>query len=169
MQIVVGVLSCEDEGLVDCGDDVCAETFEDCSCESQGLYDCLDGSCAETLEDCSCESQGLVECEDGSCVDNQEECGDLSNEIPDEFSISKPYPNPFNPTVKLDFSLPSLTHVDINIYDINGAHVQRLMDEVKSAGYYSVSWNASHLSAGMYFIQFASEQGIETMKVLLIK
>ena len=169
MQIVVGILSCEDEGLVDCGDDVCAETFEDCSCESQGLYDCLDGSCAETLEDCSCESQGLVECEDGSCVDNEQECGDLSNEIPDEFSISKPYPNPFNPTVKLDFSLPSLTHVDINIYDINGAHVQRLMDEVKSAGYYSVSWNASHLSAGMYFIQFSSEQGIETMKVLLIK
>jgi len=139
------------------------------SCESQGLATCLDGSCAATIEDCSCESEGLVTCEDGACAQDSDDCLDLSNEIPEEFSISRPYPNPFNPTVKFDFSLPSLDKVGINVYDINGMHVETLMNEIKPAGYYSVVWNASSEPTGMYFIQFSSKGVIKTMKVILIK
>ena len=139
------------------------------TCEDDGLVTCLDGSCAESFEECSCESQGLISCEDGECVENEEDCGELSNEIPDKFSISVPYPNPFNPTVKFDFSLPSIDQVDVNVYDINGMHVATLVDEVKPAGYYSVIWNANHQATGMYFIQFSSKEMIKTMKVVLIK
>ena len=103
------------------------------------------------------------------CVEAAEECGELNNEIPSEFSISAPYPNPFNPSVKLDFSLPAIAQVGVNVYDINGAHVEQLINEVRPAGYHSVVWNAGHFSAGMYFIQFSSTEGNKTMKVLLIK
>ena len=143
---------------------------EDDSCESQGLVTCEDGSCASTLEDCSCESQGLVTCDDGACVETIEDCIDLSNDlIPDEFSISSPYPNPFNPLVKFDFSLPSISEVNVSVYDINGNHAATLLNDVKSAGYYSVTWNADSHSTGMYFIQFRSDHMIKTMKVILIK
>jgi hypothetical protein len=142
--------------------------FDD-TCESQGLVTCFDGSCAATIEDCSCESQGLVTCNDGDCAEDLEDCIDLSNEIPENFSITRPYPNPFNPTVKFDFSLPSLEKVSINVYDINGMHVATLMNEIKPAGYYSVVWVASSEPTGMYFIQFSSKDVIETMKVVLIK
>ena len=169
MQVVIGLLSCEDEGLVTCGDGTCAESPEQCSCDSQDLVDCGDGTCVEDSEDCSCDSQGLFECEDGSCVETEQECGELSNEIPSAFSISAPYPNPFNPSVRLDFSLPTIAQVGVNIYDINGSHVEQLINEIRSAGHHSVVWNAEHLSAGMYFIQFSSSEGNKTMKVLLIK
>ena len=169
MQVVIGILSCEDEGLVTCGDGSCAESLDACSCESQDLVDCGDGTCVDDIEDCSCDSQGLIECDDGSCVETEQECGELNNEIPSAFSISAPYPNPFNPSVKLDFSLPTIAQVGVNVYDINGSHVEQLINEVRSAGYHSVVWNAGHLSAGMYFIQFSSTEGNKTMKVLLIK
>ena len=169
MQVVIGLLSCEDEGLVTCGDGTCAESLEQCSCDSQDLVDCGDGTCVEDSEDCSCDSQGLFECEDGTCVETEQECGELSNEIPSAFSISAPYPNPFNPSVRLDFSLPTIAQVGVNIYDINGSHVEQLINEIRSAGHHSVVWNAEHLSAGMYFIQFSSTEGNKTMKALLIK
>ena len=169
MQVVIGILSCEDEGLVTCADGACAESLDQCSCDSQELVDCGDGTCVEDIEDCSCDSQGLIECEDGVCVETEEECGELNNEIPDKFSISAPYPNPFNPNVKFDFSLPAIAHVGVNVYNINGAHVEQLINGIKPAGYHSVVWNAGQLSAGMYFIQFSSSQGNKTMKVLLIK
>ena len=133
------------------------------------MVDCGDGTCVEDSEDCSCDSQGLFECEDGSCVETEQECGELNNEIPSAFSISAPYPNPFNPSVRLDFSLPTIAQVDVNVYDINGSHVEQLINEIRSAGHHSVVWNAEHLSAGMYFIQFSSTEGNKTMKVLLIK
>ena len=169
MQVVIGVLSCEDEGLFTCGDGSCAEFLDACSCESQDLVDCGDGTCVDDIGNCSCESQSLIECDDGSCVETEEECGELNNGIPSIFSISAPYPNPFNPSVKLDFSLPVIAQVDVNVYDINGSHVEQLINEVRPAGHHSVVWNAGHLSAGMYFIQFSSTEGNKTMKVLLIK
>ena len=100
---------------------------------------------------CSCESQSLIECDDGSCVETEEECGELNNGIPSAFSISAPYPNPFNPSVKLDFSLPVIAQVDVNVYDINGSHVEQLINEVRPAGHHSVVWNAGHLFCGNVF------------------
>ena len=48
-------------------------------------------------------------------------------------------------------------------------NIIQLINEVRPAGHHSVAWNAGHLSAGMYFIQFSSTEGNKTMKVLLIK
>jgi hypothetical protein len=118
----------------------------------------------------SCEAQGLVACEDGACVMSYEDCVDLSNgSIPVEFSLSRPYPNPFNPSVSLDFSISETQIVDINIYNLNGEQVENIMSGMHAVGHYSISWDASSYPTGVYFIQFSSKESIKTMKVMLIK
>jgi len=118
----------------------------------------------------SCEAQGLVECEDGTCVMLYEDCVDLSNgSIPIDFSLSRPYPNPFNPSVSLDFSISETQIVDINIYNLNGEQVENIMSGMHTVGHYSISWDASSYPTGVYFIQFSSKESVKTMKVMLIK
>ena len=132
----------------------------------------MDGSCAETLEDCSCESQGLVECEDGACADNQEECGDLSNEIPDEFSISKPYPNPFNPMTSISFSVPlnNEDHISIRVFDISGRLATTLVNERSyDMGRHEVVWDAKNLGSGIYFVEFRAGIHRQVEKITLLK
>ena len=80
-----------------------------------------------------------------------------------------PYPNPFNPTVKLDFTLPVFDDININVYDINGDHIENLMKGFQSAGFYTIYWNAGSNPTGMYFIKFSSKNISRTMKVILIK
>ena len=89
--------------------------------------------------------------------------------IPEEFSISRPYPNPFNPVVRVDYSLPVMDHIIINIYDINGIVVERAQAGFVEAGYHEVSWNADSHPSGIYFIQFLSNHGNRTMKIMLVK
>lgn len=161
--------SCESGGQVECGDGSCAPTLEDCNCESQGLVTCSDGSCINPDEECSCEAEGLVECEDGTCAETEEDCIDLSNMIPDEFSISRPYPNPFNPVVRIDYSLPVMDNISVTIYDINGVAVESIESGLVEAGYHEATWNADRYPSGIYFMQFLSSYESKTMKVMLVK
>ena len=118
----------------------------------------------------SCEAQGLVTCEDGTCVASEADCVDLSNtSIPIEFSLSMPYPNPFNPSVKLDFSISETQIVDISVYNLNGEYLENVMDGMQTVGHYNISWDASSYPTGVYFIRFISKEKTKTMKVMLIK
>jgi len=101
--------------------------------------------------------------------------------IPDKYSLSQNYPNPFNPETKIEFGLPKPGLVTINIYDINGHLVSKLMAERKSAGYHSVIWDGRNrsgitVSTGMYFYHFKAgdfgknKAGLsQTRKMILIK
>ena len=117
----------------------------------------------------SCQSLGLIECEDGTCATSEDECIDLSNTIPVKFSLSDPYPNPFNPSVRLDFSISETQFVDISVYNLNGEYVESLMSSVQPVGYYNISWDANTYPSGLYFIRFSSKEALKTMKVMLIK
>jgi hypothetical protein len=92
---------------------------------------------------------------------------------PKNFSVSQNYPNPFNPTTKIDFEVPLDSKVNITLFDISGKEVQTLLNEKKSAGYYSVAFNAVNLSSGTYFYRISGENGdrmfSETKKMTLIK
>jgi len=68
-----------------------------------------------------------------------------------EFSLAQNYPNPFNPSTTIEFGLPEKTHVTLTIYNMLGHEVARLVDEERSAGSYSASWDASTSGAGVYF------------------
>ena len=90
--------------------------------------------------------------------------------IPKEYSLSNPYPNPFNPIVKFDFSMPETNDISINVYDIKGRKVDQIFDNhTFSAGYHNVSWNASLYSSGIYFIRFESKEFNKVKKVTLLK
>ncbi|MEO8446913.1 MAG: T9SS type A sorting domain-containing protein [bacterium] len=101
----------------------------------------------------------------------------LSNEVnvgrPVEFNLSQNYPNPFNPSTKIDYDIPYDGNVSIRVYDLSGKELLTLVNEKKSAGYYSVNFNASDLASGMYFYRISAFDGntnfVATKKMLLIK
>ena len=92
-----------------------------------------------------------------------------SNAIPDGYKLENPYPNPFNPIVNLDFSIPQNDMTNISIYDITGRLVQELFSDIKDAGYYSIQWNAINYASGIYFIKISTDNFIQTKKVTLLK
>ncbi|MFZ1321883.1 MAG: CHRD domain-containing protein [Ignavibacteria bacterium] len=85
----------------------------------------------------------------------------LSNEVnidvPASYNISQNYPNPFNPSTKIDYELPHEGRVNIILYDISGKEVSSLVNEVKTAGYYTVQLNSGNLSSGTYFYKFSAD------------
>ncbi|MDP1677319.1 MAG: glycerophosphodiester phosphodiesterase family protein [Bacteroidota bacterium] len=88
---------------------------------------------------------------------------------PERFSISS-YPNPFNASSVIQYTIPKQSSVKIVVHDILGKNIATLVDERKqSAGSFSVSWNAYNVPSGIYFIRLHTEHGTATIKSLLIK
>lgn len=87
---------------------------------------------------------------------------------PSSFILS-PAPNPFNSSTTISFALPSTNLVSLDIFDITGREVARLVDDIKPAGSYSVTWNADEYSSGVYLVQLTSGKSSQTRKLLLIK
>ena len=78
-------------------------------------------------------------------------------------------PNPFNPSLQIKFSLHEVSNVSIDIYNVSGQFVGNLLNEIKKAGLYNINWDASNMTAGMYFIRAKAGDFIETRKCLLVK
>lgn len=93
----------------------------------------------------------------------------LSNSAPANFVLSQNYPNPFNPETQIDFSLPVNGKVSIKIFDVNGRLVKELMNEFRNAGYYSITFNASNLSSGIYFYKIEAAGFTDTKKMAFVK
>lgn len=101
---------------------------------------------------------------------------DLSNEvivgIPKVYSLSQNYPNPFNPSTKINYDLPVDAKVSVRIIDMTGREVASLVNGAQTAGSYTINFNASSLSSGIYFYQInavGSQSFNKTMKMTLIK
>lgn len=98
----------------------------------------------------------------------------LENEVivgvPTQYELSQNFPNPFNPSTKINFAIPNDGKVSLNIYDISGRLVSTLINnEFKSANYYTVEFNGNNLSSGTYFYTLNSGQFKETRKMVLVK
>ncbi|MCU7494304.1 MAG: T9SS type A sorting domain-containing protein [Ignavibacteria bacterium] len=76
---------------------------------------------------------------------------DINNAKPKDYVLYQNYPNPFNPATKIRYSLPAESHVRIRIYDAIGSFVTELVNEIETAGYKEVTFNAGNLSSGTYF------------------
>ncbi|HWQ81000.1 MAG TPA: YCF48-related protein [Ignavibacteria bacterium] len=85
------------------------------------------------------------------------------------FSLQNAYPNPFNSETRIEFQISMPGLVTIKIYDINGREIETLVNEVKRAGYYTVHFNASRLSSGIYFYRITAADFVSTRKMILIK
>ncbi len=93
----------------------------------------------------------------------------VSKTLPTGFSLMQNYPNPFNPTTVFTYQLPTTCHVRFDVFDILGRTVATLVNEKKSAGNYSLEYNASRLTSGVYFYRIQAGAFTETKKFLLLK
>jgi len=93
----------------------------------------------------------------------------ISTEIPDEFELYQNYPNPFNPSTTIEYSISKESPVSIVVYDVTGREIEMLVNEVKRAGNYTVQFNASLLSSGIYFYKITAGNFTQTKKMVLIK
>ena len=89
--------------------------------------------------------------------------------IPEQFSISNIYPNPFNPIANIIYELQVNTDLWIRVYDIIGAQITTLINAYQIAGYYTITWNASSYPSGVYLITVDSGKFTQTQKVVLVK
>ena len=91
------------------------------------------------------------------------------DEIPDDFKLSQNFPNPFNATTIIGYSLLTGGHVSLIVYDILGRHVETLVDQTQSPSEYEIEWSPHNLSSGIYFYKLKLG-GIEiTRKMAYLK
>jgi photosystem II stability/assembly factor-like uncharacterized protein len=93
----------------------------------------------------------------------------IRTQIPDRVALSENYPNPFNPSTTISFSLPSRSFVSLKIFDVMGREVATLASEEMPAGNYSRQWNATGMSSGLYFYRLQAGAFVQTKKLLLLR
>jgi hypothetical protein len=96
--------------------------------------------------------------------------------IPNSFDIISIYPNPFNPTTTISYSLPTESKVKIEIYDILGRLIEKLVDAEETAGKKQIVWNASNVCSGVYILRLIAEprgnnfkRFVSTKKIILLR
>lgn len=94
---------------------------------------------------------------------------DILTNVPSNFRLDQNYPNPFNPTTTIRFALSQPGQVSFKVYDITGRLVADLINDRKSAGEYSLTFDGSQLSSGVYFYRLQTERFSETKRMMLIK
>ena len=94
------------------------------------------------------------------------------NEIPNDikmFELSQNYPNPFNPSTTIKYSIIQTANVELNIYDVNGRLIEKLVNSVQKPGNHSEVWNAEKLASGIYFYELKTSLGSVMKQCLLVK
>jgi hypothetical protein len=89
--------------------------------------------------------------------------------VPAVYSLEQNYPNPFNPSTVIKYQVPTTGKVMLKIYDLLGKEITTLVNENQNAGYYSVPFDASNLSSGIYFYTLTSGEFSSTKKMTLVK
>jgi hypothetical protein len=93
----------------------------------------------------------------------------VATTVPNKYALSQNYPNPFNPTTTINYELQKAGSVSLKVYDMLGREVVTLVNEDKTAGYYSVAFDASRLSSGIYFYRLITGSFTEIKKMVLLK
>ena len=90
-------------------------------------------------------------------------------ELPKETLLKKAYPNPFNPITTLKYNISKQSNVTLTIYNMNGQVVEKLVNQNQEAGFYSVIWDATKYSSGVYFYHIKADEFQQVKKCLLVK
>lgn len=107
---------------------------------------------------------------------NSVEVGSDDIIAPEQYSLSQNFPNPFNPSTSIKYTIPNVTlsgversRVQLKVFDVIGSEVATLVNEERRAGNYEVKFNSSHLSSGIYFYRLQAGSFVETKKMILIR
>ena len=85
------------------------------------------------------------------------------------FKLHNPYPNPFNPTTSISFSIPEQSQTSLKVYGIKGNLISTLLNESINVGHHQIEWNASSYSSGVYFVKLDAGEFTQTQKLMLVK
>ncbi|WP_337866387.1 T9SS type A sorting domain-containing protein [Ignavibacterium sp.] len=96
-------------------------------------------------------------------VDNNE------NQILSDFYLNQNYPNPFNPNTVISWNVPFDSYQTLKVYDVLGNEVASLVNESRTAGSYSINFNASNLSSGVYYYKLTAGNFSVTKKMILMR
>jgi hypothetical protein len=89
--------------------------------------------------------------------------------LPAEFALSQNYPNPFNPSTTINYQLPVDANVKITVYNMLGQQVAVLVNEMKSAGTYNLTFDMSQFASGAYFYRIQANEFVSIKSMTLIK
>lgn len=92
-----------------------------------------------------------------------------SRELPNQIKLYQNYPNPYNPTTTIYYSIPHPSYITIIIFDALGREIETLVSEEKSSGNYKIEFDGSKLSSGIYFYRIQAGDFLETKKMILLK
>ena len=102
-------------------------------------------------------------------IESKIRVGTESAGTPEAFELEQNYPNPFNPATRISYRLDEPGQVRLNVYDIQGRHIESLVDGHQAAGSYTVNFEAHHLPSGTYIYNLTTPRGTRTRKMTLIK
>ena len=85
------------------------------------------------------------------------------------FSLTRLYPNPFNPVLNIDFEINQAGWVKVNITDITGSMVKTVYEGFEGVGKHQISWDSETLPSGTYFVTLELNEFLKTKKVVLLK
>jgi len=88
---------------------------------------------------------------------------------PDVYFLYHNYPNPFNPTTKINYQISEISFVTLKVFDVLGKEVATLVNEEKTAGSYEVDFNAEGLTSGIYFYTLSAGSFNETKKMIILR
>lgn len=106
---------------------------------------------------------------DQSLIDAPTSVRDNITGSPIEFGLDQNYPNPFNPATNIGYRISNIGFVSLRIFDVLGREVTVLVNEVKLPGVYTVSFDGSSLTSGVYFYQIRTKNFISTKKMIIAK
>ena len=92
-----------------------------------------------------------------------------SDEIPVDFNLSQNFPNPFNASTIIEYTLPTGGQVSLIVYDLLGRQVETLVDEIQSPTEYRIEWSPGNLSSGMYVYTLKFENITITRKMVFLQ
>ncbi len=102
-------------------------------------------------------------------ISNQHVGINSDEKIVDEFKLFDNYPNPFNPTTSIKYSIPENSDVNLTVYNSAGQIIDVLVNSKQVVGYYTVKWDASKAPSGVYFMKFNAGDFSDVKKCILVK
>jgi endo-1,4-beta-xylanase len=101
--------------------------------------------------------------------DNPTGVKEIASGLPSHYQLEQNFPNPFNPSTNIRYSIPQSSKVVLKVFDVLGREVQTLINTAQAPGQYTVPFHAQDLCSGVYFYQLSAGTFTETRKLMLLK
>jgi hypothetical protein len=108
-------------------------------------------------------SSGTIAIQDPMAADDDQ------GALPGILALRQNFPNPFNPSTTISFSVPERGQVTLNVYNILGQQIATLVDGMTNPGEYEITWNGETMASGVYFYRLVYQDEVLTKKMTLLK